>query len=146
VEPPAPREESDPDPAVRVRELEGTVASYGAQSLGIVLAAGQDADPLVRAAATQLLFTELRPVVPPEIFATIARTSERADLRLQALEALAERQEQAPSARMTFDGALHDPDPGVRQRAAALLQALSTSAPAVSTRPGRAQPEAKRPH
>jgi hypothetical protein len=115
------------------------------QSLGIVLAAAQDADPLVRAASAQLLLTELRHVVPPEIFSIIAQTSERADLRLHALEALAERQEQASYTRMTLDGALHDPDSEVRQRAAALLRELATPAPAVSTRQGRAQPAARGP-
>jgi hypothetical protein len=132
-EPPAPPEVVDPDPVVRVRELEETVAASGPQSLALLFAAAHDADPLVRSAAEQLLLNDLRHSVPKETLATIALSSERADHRLQALEALAERQEQAPYARMTLDGALHDPNPAVRQRAEALLLKLSASEPALAT-------------
>ena len=132
-EPPAPLEVVDPDPAVRVRELEETVAASGLQSLALLFAAAHDAEPLVRSAAEQLLLNDLRHGVPKETLATIALSSERADHRLQALEALAERQEQAPYARMTLDGALHDSDPAVRQRAEALLLQLSASEPALAT-------------
>lgn len=127
--PPAPPDVFDPDPTVRVRELKDTVASYGPQSLALVLAAAQDLDPLVRSASEQLLLKDLRNVVPKETLSTIALASQRTDIWMQALEALAERQDQSDYVRMTLDNALHDPDPGVQQRAKELLLKLSKPGP-----------------
>lgn len=144
-EPPAPPEVFDGDPAVRVRELEGRVAADGPQSLALILTATHDADPLVRSASEQLLLNDLRHVVPRETLSTIALSSERADLRLQALEVLAARQDQVHYARMTLDGALRDPDHTVRQRAEALLLELSASEPELSPSQGRAKPKTRSP-
>lgn len=127
TEAPAPPEVFDPDPTVRLRELRGTVASYGPQSLALVLATAQDSDPLVRSASEQLLLNDLRDVVPKETLSTIALTSQRADIRLQAMEALAERQDQSHHARMTLESALRDTDHQVQQRAESLLLELSES-------------------
>lgn len=127
IELPRPSDVFDPDPAVRARELEEIVAIHGPQSLAVVLAAAQDPDAQMRTVSVDLLLNDLRDVIPREDLATIAYRSEHPDIRLQALEALAEREDWLDHAHMTLDSALHDTDPQVQQRAEELLLELSKS-------------------
>lgn len=117
------------DPAVRVNELEELVATQGPQSLAVVLAAVQDPDAEVRTKSADLLLNDLRDVVPRGDLATIAFRSERPEIRLQALEAMVEREDWSDHAHMTLDGMLHDTDPQIQQRAEELLLELSRSKP-----------------
>ncbi|MGI9304684.1 MAG: HEAT repeat domain-containing protein [Gammaproteobacteria bacterium] len=127
---PAPPDVFNSDPTIRSQDLEGQVALYGPESLGLVLAGAEDSDALVRSTAEQLLLNNLRDVVPRGTLSTIALRSERAENRLQALEALAERKDELRHVRMTLDGALRDADPQVRQRAEDLLRELPEAEPA----------------
>lgn len=126
---PPPPISADPDPAVRLQELENIVAAHGPQSLAQVLAVAQDLDPKMRSAAERLLLNDLRGVVPKEILSKIALTSEQADTRLQALEALAELHDQPNYVRMTLESAQHDTDIEVQQHAQNLLQKFSEQKP-----------------
>jgi hypothetical protein len=128
-DPPAPPDAVDPDPAVRTLELQGAVASYGQQSLPLVLAGIQDTDAAVRSAAERLLLDDLRDLVPKEILSRMALSSEHAEVRLQALEMMATERKDLEYTRITLDSALRDADPGVRQRAAELLGQLSEPNP-----------------
>jgi hypothetical protein len=125
MEVPTPSDVFNPDPAGRGEELKDAVASDGPQSLALVLAAAQDPNVVVRAASEQLLLNDLRDVVPRETLSTMALTSKRADIRLQALEALAERQQESRYVVMTLESARRDADPKVKQRAEDLLIKLS---------------------
>lgn len=129
TEMPTPPDVFDSDPAVRARELEGIVAADGPQSLAIVLAAAQDPDVLLRSTSVRLLLNDLRDAVPREDLTRIAHRSDYPDIRLQALEALAEREDWPNHARMTLDGALRDSDPLIQRRAEELLLELSESEP-----------------
>lgn len=117
--------EAHPDPAVRVLDLEDAVATYGPQSLPLVLAGVQDPDPAVRAASEELLLNDLHDAVPRATLSKMALTSQRADIRMRALEALAERRDELRYVRMTLDSARRDSDPEVQQRAEDLLLELS---------------------
>lgn len=120
---PTPVEDDHANPTSRAHELESAVVFHGSQSLPIVLAAANDHDAIVRAAAERFLLADLRDVVPQHALSMIALTSKQPDRRKQALEVLAEGLDTA-HARMTLDAALQDPDPGVKELAASLLLEL----------------------
>jgi len=111
----------DLDPAVRVSELEQAVGTPDSESLSLALASAHDADSEVRQTSEELLLNELRDLAPKEALSMMAGTSERTETRVRALEALAGRGKDLRHTRMTLDGALHDSDPVVRQRAKELL-------------------------
>jgi hypothetical protein len=121
---PAPPDPLVSDAAARILELRTAVATHGAQSIALVLEAANDPDAEVRSASAELLLDELREAAPQGDLTRLALSDKDPDIRVRALDALAQRESSWDQARMTLDGALHDDDQRVRQRAEELLAEL----------------------
>jgi hypothetical protein len=121
---PTPQDPLVSDAADRILGLRTAVATYGAQSIALVLEAANDPDAGVRSASAELLLDELRETAPQGDLTRLALSHTDPDIRVQALDALAQRESSWNQARMTLDGALHDDDPRVQQRAGELLAEL----------------------
>ena len=131
---------ADPDPKVRTRAIESVVQREGPRAQGAVLKALNDEDGKVRASALYAAVNSGVDIPLPTLEA-LALDDSSADVRFEALDALAD----SPEARAIAERLTNDSNEYVQRRAREILDRLE-AASRPRPRPGqtiRAQPNAR---
>lgn len=113
---------ADPDPAVREKAYEALIERPGARHRDLVLDAlrgTRETDDEVRERILYATFTKSMPI-PASLLIQLATADRSAQIRLMALDALA----QDPAVRPVAEAALNDPSVAIRERARGILDEL----------------------